>query len=1112
MKPPEAAEIFKLKAATLLHDPPHKPYLIKKHEEEAKRLAKEVLGKEISGLLYDDRVKLADKISSTIDRWILSLLMSEKYVPGLFPENRVSLKNIFEPMLEVEDIGNRKLCDEAHVHEGYAMELGSHVNKVGEWRLKYHLLYAFYELLWIHKNLPIGPADTRIPTHTVFDHDYASAAIINWLLEEKRKINGLLVGLDVASVQEFIAASRKLRDMWVSSYIVSALTWYTIVELVEKLGPDIVIMPSMRMNPFYMHWLMKQRWVSEDIRKLMNELKELIYLSDDIKRMYDELGMPPYPIIPGRVTLILPPWSVVKKLVGTDKDSLEEYLNNRFKKGWKLLWRIAERYAEKLAGSSRDVVWEFVRRVIKQYHNDVYADTAFHEIPPLKLRVAYVKVEEGVGAEVWRLYDAKYRELVSKLAVKKYVRESASTELNLHELTRKAFDKDNDSGIGFPKASKRGFDYCTSCGKHPALLILPREHDEYEEKIKAIVGRDTKRDKIMMLTSIFSPGEKICPWCLLKRVIGLEPRLLEALILGIKEDEVEEFLEELCRNRVEKGGVVFTFPSTAHVASARLYEKILSLDAEKLVNLLKSVKLNEHIPLKLSPNVKRKRIWRFMDKLAEKFEDIASPLGEEERAIAFTIFNLDPEDTWFSVERRNVWLKLLSSYNLNVWLWRYYALIIADGDSIGDLLEGKLTAFMPGKLDSDFYYKLNIGKLEEDEKRIAENFLIRYIKNACKGKYSEFIVECLKVARGDERKEIVVKKWAEYIAKNTRIIYDEALEYIRKVIEALRSILKELKIPVSPTYHVTLSAALMRAALLDASIIANNDGFVVYVGGDDLLAFAPVDKSLNIVYDTRLSFGGLKKLDISSSAAVGVKPGFVKIKESYLSMLSNIGRSYSLYIAHYHYPLSVVLTRASKLLEEAKSRYIFEYCDEGLRAEKSVKDILVVAYCPRGEEEATLIPLTWSRPILKDSQNVDVVTILCGLKAVMDMLACVDERIEGRSILSHSILYDFIKSNTVKLVLGLRELLLKDPDNTISTLTKLIKHVIERNIRKGVESEALEEVWKNVFEPLLSISKKGYRVEGLGVIKNTLKRDNVVQDILLLNIIKATRLVRSGMR
>ena len=56
------------------------------------------------------------------------------------------------------------------------------------------------------------------------------------------------------------------------------------------------------------------------------------------------------------------------------------------------------------------------------------------------------------------------------------------------------------------------------------------------------------------------------------------------------------------------------------------------------------------------------------------------------------------------------------------------------------------------------------------------------------------------------------------------------------------------------------------------------------------------------------------------------------------------------------------------------------------------------------------------------------------------------------------------------------------------------------------------EVRKNVFEPLLGISKKGYRVEGLGVIKNTLKRDNAIQDILLLNIIKATRLVRSGMR
>ena len=1120
----QVMNLFMLKAAALLHDPPHKPYLLverKGHEKEAKHLAQEVLGEQVAKLLKDKRVKAADKISSSIDRWVLSLLMGNKYIPGLFSVREIKLKNIFEPTLEVESIKRSKLCDEI-VHQEYVAELKNYISKVDDWRLKYHLLYALYELLWVYKGLAVGPADTRVPTHTVFDHVYASAAMINWFLAEKGEVNGLLVGLDVAGVQEFIAASRKLRDMWVSSYIVSALTWYTVVELVEKLGPDIVIMPSMRMNPFYIHWLARQK-LPEEVRQLLTGGPGgLVYLSSDVKRMYDELKIPPYPLIPGRVTLVLPPWSIVKKLLGTDKDSLEEYFNERFRNGWKLLWRIVKSYADRRVSKGRDIVWELVKKVFDHYDNEAYADAGFHEAPPLRLRVACVEVRGKVGIDAWRLYDEKYHELVAKLAAKKYVRESASVGLNLYELTRKAFDDNSRSGIGFPEASKKGFDCCTSCGKHPALLILPRggkrEYEEYVKKIKELIGRDGRdieKEEVLALVSIFSPGERLCPWCFLKRVVGLEPRLLEALILGIQEDEANGSLEEFCKDIVEEGKVEFAFPSTSHVASARFYEKILELNDEKLRELVSKINKDKdkYIPpeltFKVKRKVKRRWAWRFMEKLAMKLESKASSLSEEGRDVITTIFNRDPEDTWFNVDRRSAWLKLLSEYNLNSWLWRYYALIKADGDSIGDLLEGKLTALLLGLLGKELYCKLSLGAVEEREKEDAEELLARYIKHSCEGDYSEFITACLERA-GKGEEDVVVEEWAKLIAEKAGIAVDEARERIENVVKALRSVFKELRIPVTPTYHVALSAALVRAALLDAAIIAEHDGFIVYAGGDDLLAFAPVDKSLDIVRNTRLAFGGFGGFEESEEqhpVVAGEKPGFLKVKNVYLPMLSSICRSYSLYIAHYHYPLSAVLSRATTLLEEAKDKLTFEYYDKDFNVRRCTKDFLITAYSPRGGEESTVTPLSWSRPVVQGGQEINVAALP---SIVKKLLMYIDERFNGKNVLSRSILYDFMENDTRRTIATIREpgRLQKDPLSVLGTLRNFIKSIVDRNAKER-KSELLKEAWEEIFEPLLEAPKKDdYASIGLG----TFKKNSHDEGILLLNVVEAARLVRSGMR
>jgi CRISPR/Cas system-associated protein Cas10 (large subunit of type III CRISPR-Cas system) len=55
-------ELYELKIAALLHDPPDKPFEIRVHEKRAKKLSEKVLGAEKLDLVNDNRVKLADRI------------------------------------------------------------------------------------------------------------------------------------------------------------------------------------------------------------------------------------------------------------------------------------------------------------------------------------------------------------------------------------------------------------------------------------------------------------------------------------------------------------------------------------------------------------------------------------------------------------------------------------------------------------------------------------------------------------------------------------------------------------------------------------------------------------------------------------------------------------------------------------------------------------------------------------------------------------------------------------------------------------------------------------------------------------------------------------------
>lgn len=98
------------------------------------------------------------------------------------------------------------------------------------------------------------PADTRIPDHSIWDHlDLASAFAGAFAADPKGEV--ALLALSIGPVQGFIAAARKMDDLWAGSHLLSRLSWEAMRPLCEALGPDAILFPRLRGIPQVDLWL-----------------------------------------------------------------------------------------------------------------------------------------------------------------------------------------------------------------------------------------------------------------------------------------------------------------------------------------------------------------------------------------------------------------------------------------------------------------------------------------------------------------------------------------------------------------------------------------------------------------------------------------------------------------------------------------------------------------------------------------------------------------------------------------------------------------------------------------------------------------------------------------
>ena len=994
-------EYFSLKVAALLHDPPDKSWDIKNHEERAKKLAEDLTsGTVLSGVaryIKDKRVRWADRFVSTVDRWILNILVGgEQYVHGVFPSKTNILKNIFYPSLSIRIYRPDNTNDFINDLKGI---LRNAKNNEG---LFWHLLYAFYEVLWYKYNpRSAGVADTRIPTHTLFDHVYATATAINWGLKDD-KPSGFYVIVDVPGVQSFISNSRKFRDLWFSSYFVSAAVWYAIRIFVEKLGPEVLLVPSARNNPFYYHWL---------ISEVLKRVGKVDFITRLVKEAcgYDlTSGFPRYAVIPATITLVMPPIEYLKKFIDNSlksKEDLAKLIYKRFTEAWIIVWDEVVKYLVEEA-NKKDKKGEFFQGILNTLR--MFEDE-FRNKSPLGLRIIVQDVQEVArqGLEEYKIFDKITELAFNKLYRLKSIKMDPVAQYNVFDITYSVWK--NDKAIGFPRVSKRGFDYCTLCGKLPAIVILPPE-DRYEEEIG---------DK--NLSVLLPPGERLCPICLVKRIATFGKPL-------------NNILSRLLGKGLKPFNV--SFPTLGDIASLDFKESIVKafeVDGETR-ELLEEVK---HIVSTLgSLPAGIKPWWRWQQKIFNKIDK----LNVTDRDVILLFVVGDAEREYLRGEVRQNYVNLrnkldkinrvLASIPLN----RYYAIIRADVDNMGRLLKGEL---------ADGY------GLDEST---AKEFLKEYIIGATTlTEIIRKIVECK-----DSNDSKIISEFSRY-----NIPKDEAKRRIEKFREMYCQIIKEGKLYANIAYQVTLSRVLMVYAIRESEIVEEKDGFVIYSGGDDLLAVAPSSRAIEIITETRKLWSyGDRSYDIYGFLTKVSKygDGNIIVPTVYPS-----GRSYSITFTHYMYPLHFVLPYSYEMLEKAKNTFLsnkdhYETACKAIKDNKIsvTKDSVILSCIVRGAKEVYAIIPWRSYPhfVLKKPLNVgEIIEKIYEVYRLVDPMPWRNLDKASPRKLTMSLIYDWHEN---------KEMLENSLLHNRNIACRILERLFERNVSNKKYTDDVKELVEKI--------------------------------------------------
>jgi len=233
------------------HDPIDKPFDIPNHEERARIYA------EFFGVSVIEKGKYSDIIASCMER---SLLPKEKIFQD-FTEVRHPLSR------EKLDISLDKEKAKKEIYETIEEISKSYVSQKDEkkalsiWRnFLEEILSRLQDIelielkdIELKKFIPILPADTRVPDHSIWEHLKVTTAINAF----ENYQNNCLFLFTIGPVQSFISQARKSQDFYMGSFILSYLTFIAIQKVIEEFGPTSIIYPDLYKQPLMDWYLVK---------------------------------------------------------------------------------------------------------------------------------------------------------------------------------------------------------------------------------------------------------------------------------------------------------------------------------------------------------------------------------------------------------------------------------------------------------------------------------------------------------------------------------------------------------------------------------------------------------------------------------------------------------------------------------------------------------------------------------------------------------------------------------------------------------------------------------------------------------------------------------------
>ena len=489
-----------------LHDPIDKPFNILGHERRAKEYA-EFFG--VSGI---NEGKYPDQISSCMERSLLPRDIKQDFTEIRHPLSEVKIDVTLDSQNSIDEISLAlKEISNSYINLSYEDKA------LLIWR---NLLEEILEKIQdeeLKKYIPLLPADTRVPDHSIWEHLKITTAIN---ASEKLQNNSLFL-FTIGPVKSFISQARKAQDFYNGSFMLSYFTFIAMEEVIEKYGPSSIIYPDLYKQPL-MDWYLKNK------------------------------GIEPKNFNPDHITLPTIPNRFVAIIGTTDKNKIEELSKNMIVKIKNEIKRAKEKILEELKIKLSDTQKEILQNQLSDFpqiywvaipwrrgENDLQIDDlkdffTDDKINNWKELYKFVNEKGEHSPNIGFLYQLLYTALEKSMGARKNLRE---------------FEQN-------PEAGRK----CSVCGERNVLFYRDEENpffiirniEFFYEGRKN--GSFVEIDKEKITYKILDKKEGLCGLCFLKRTFE---RYLEKEVDSIFED--------------------FSFPSVAEVACADFKEKAKEL-------------------------------------------------------------------------------------------------------------------------------------------------------------------------------------------------------------------------------------------------------------------------------------------------------------------------------------------------------------------------------------------------------------------------------------------------------------------------------------------------------------------------------------------------------